>query len=63
MTNISIEAQSQAVQQLDFDLHITPNESEIKQNINACLEPVPQTFLPVPDNSIYSFNKILDAVG
>ncbi|WP_414544772.1 hypothetical protein [Nostoc sp. CCY0012] len=62
MANSSFEAQSQALQRLDFDLHITANEWEIKQNISACLEPIPQLFPPVPDNSVYSFNKILDAL-
>lgn len=48
-----------AAQELDFDLHITACESEIKQGINASLEPMPKS--NEPENSVYRFNEILDA--
>lgn len=50
-----------AAQELDFDLHIAACESEIKQAINASLEPMPEPDPHPLDNSVYNFNAILDA--
>jgi len=47
------------VKELDFDLHIAACESEIKQAINASLEPMPKS--NEPESSVYRFNEILDA--
>ncbi|BAY77939.1 hypothetical protein NIES25_44090 [Nostoc linckia NIES-25] len=54
------EAQAElAAQELDYDLHLAACEAEIKEGIAASLEPMPE---PVPDNSVYNFNAILDGL-
>lgn len=48
-----------AAQELDYDLHLATCEAGIKEAITASLEPMPE---PVPDNSVYNFNAILDGL-
>ncbi|MBL1199887.1 MAG: hypothetical protein FWK04_12565 [Nostoc sp. GBBB01] len=50
---------SLAVQELDYDLHLAACEAEIKEGIAASLEPMPE---PIPDNSVYNFNAIIDGL-
>jgi hypothetical protein len=48
-----------AAAELDYDLHLAACESGIKDGIAASLEPMPN---PVPENSVYNFNAILDGL-
>jgi hypothetical protein len=51
-----------AARELDFDLHLAACESEMKSAIHASLQPLPQPDPKPPENSVYNFNAILDAI-
>ncbi len=57
------ETQSEiAGQELDYGLHLATCEAGIKEGIAASLEPMPKPVEQPPDNSVYSFNAILDGL-